>query len=656
MKCLAACAVLIAVVGSRPAVADEAFPPHKVAGDIYYVGSRDISSYLVTSPDGHAIINSGFEETVPLIRASVEKLGFKMRDVKVLLHSHAHSDHVAGHALLQELTGATVFVMHGDDDVIRSGGKGQYLYTDSRWRPCPVDRVLKDGDKVEIGGTTLVARRTAGHTRGCTTWTCRVTDGDKKLDVVVVGSPNVNPGFQLVNNADYPHIADDYAKGFSILKKLPCDVFLGAHGKYYGMLEKFERFGDGKPNPFIDPDGYKAYIEEREAAFRAKLAAQRGFKKVQLSDRYYCDGIASADINGDGNVDIVAGPYWYAGPTFESAHEFYPADPLPPEPSPSNSMFSFVHDFSGDSKPDILVLGRVHKHAAYWYENPGDEDRLWEKHYAFERVRGESPTMVDLDGNGVPQVICHWDGCWGWIESDPQQPREPWKFTAIGDDEAWPQFYHGEGVGDVNGDGRLDLIINDGWFEQPDPDTEDGWAFRRHKFSTDKGGAQMLVYDVDGDGDNDVISSINAHGWGLAWFEQTRDEDDAASFEEHRIMGDRSEESKYGVAFSQPHALTLADVDGDGLQDIVTGKRMWAHGPKGDVEPNAAPVVYWFQLLRESNGKVRYIPHLIDDHSGVGVQIAATDVNNDKRTDILTVSKLGTFVFLNANRESPSSR
>jgi len=656
MKCLAACAVLIAVVGSRPAVADEAFPPHKVAGDIYYVGSRDISSYLVTSPDGHAIINSGFEETVPLIRASVEKLGFKMRDVKVLLHSHAHSDHVAGHALLQELTGATVFVMHGDDDVIRSGGKGQYLYTDSRWRPCPVDRVLKDGDKVEIGGTTLVARRTAGHTRGCTTWTCRVTDGDKKLDVVVVGSPNVNPGFQLVNNADYPHIADDYAKGFSILKKLPCDVFLGAHGKYYGMLEKFERFGDGKPNPFIDPDGYKAYIEEREAAFRAKLAAQRGFKKVQLSDRYYCDGIASADINGDGNVDIVAGPYWYAGPTFESAHEFYPADPLPPEPSPSNSMFSFVHDFSGDSKPDILVLGRVHKHAAYWYENPGDEDRLWEKHYAFERVRGESPTMVDLDGNGVPQVICHWDGCWGWIESDPQQPREPWKFTAIGDDEAWPQFYHGEGVGDVNGDGRLDLIINDGWFEQPDPDTEDGWAFRRHKFSTDKGGAQMLVYDVDGDGDNDVISSINAHGWGLAWFEQKSDDEGAVSFEEHRIMGDRSEEPNYGVAFSQPHALTPADVDGDGLQDIVTGKRMWAHGPKGDVEPNAAPVVYWFQLLRESNGKVRYIPHLIDDHSGVGVQIAATDVNNDKRTDILTVSKLGTFVFLNANRESPSSR
>lgn len=634
----------LALCGST--CADSPFPPHRIAGDLYYVGSRDISSYLVTSDDGHAIINSGFEETVPLIRASVESLGFKMTDVKVLLHSHAHSDHVAGHGLLQEITGAKVHVMQGDDDVIRSGGKGQYLYTDSRWRPCPVDRVLKDGDKVEIGKTTLVARHTPGHTRGCTTWTCQVTEKDRTLDVVVVGSPNVNPGFQLVNNKDYPGIADDYAVGFAVLKKLPCDIFLGAHGKYYGMLEKFERYGDDKPNPFIDSDGYRAYIEEREQTFRAKLADQRGFKKVQLSDRYYCDGIASGDINGDGNMDIVAGPFWYEGPAFEDAHEFYPAEPLPPEPSPSNSMFSFVHDFSGDGRPDILVLGRVHKHAAYWYENLGDKDRLWEKHFAFERVRGESPTMVDLDGNGVPQVICHWDGRWGWIESNPDQPLEPWTFTAIGVDKDWPQFYHGEGVGDVNGDGLLDLIINDGWYEQPPEGKDKSWPFWPNRFSTDRGGAQMFAYDVDGDGDNDIISALDGHGWGLAWFEQKRDDDGATSFHEHRIMGDRTEESRFGAAFSQPHALTLADVDGDGLQDIVTGKRMWAHGPQGDVEPNAAPVVYWFRLQRSSNGRATYIPHLIDDHSGVGVQVAATDINGDNRTDVLTVSKLGTFVFL----------
>lgn len=257
-----------------PAAADEAFPPHKVVGNVYYVGSRDISSYLITTDKGHIIINSGFEETVPLIRGSVESLSFKMKDIKVLLESHAHSDHVAGHGLLQELTGAKVFVMRGDEEVIRSGGKGQYLYEDARWRPCPVDRVLKDGEEVTLGDATLIARRTAGHTRGCTSWTWQVADGDRKLDVVVVGSPNVNPGYQLVDNKDYPQIAQDYAKGFAILKKLKCDVFLGAHGAYYGMHAKFERRKASKKNPFIDPVGYRDYITERNDAFQKKLAGQ----------------------------------------------------------------------------------------------------------------------------------------------------------------------------------------------------------------------------------------------------------------------------------------------------------------------------------------------------------------------------------------------
>jgi pectinesterase len=192
----------------------------------------------------------------------------------MLLASHAHSDHVAGHARLQEATGAKVFVMKGDDGVIRSGGEGQYLYTDSRWPKCPVARVLKDEDKVELGGTTLIARRTAGHTRGCTTWTLQVTEGERKFDVVIVGSPNVNPGYQLVGNRDYKEIAADYASGFAILKKLKCDVFLGAHGKYYGLLEKYPNLKEGQPNPFIDPDGYRAYIAEREENFRRILAEQ----------------------------------------------------------------------------------------------------------------------------------------------------------------------------------------------------------------------------------------------------------------------------------------------------------------------------------------------------------------------------------------------
>ena len=370
------------------------------------------------------------------------------------------------------------------------------------------------------------------------------------------------------------------------------------------------------------------------------------FEKLTLNDKYYCDGIAASDINGDGHVDIVAGPFWYAGPDFQRAVAFYEPKPLSPAVSPSNSMFSFVHDFSGDGSPDILVLGRVHKHPAVWYENPGAKEQLWLAHYAFERVRGESPTMIDLDGNGLPQVICHWEGRWGSIEPIQDAPRHPWKFKPIGQDEGWPQFYHGEGVGDVDGDGKLDLIINDGWYRQPaDPHSMD-WPFHRQPFSPERGGAQMYAYDVDGDGDPDVVSARHAHQWGLCWYEQKKLVS-GSRFREHIIMGDRSQEQTLGAAFSQPHALALADIDGDGLQDIVTGKRMWAHGPSGDIEPNADPVLYWFQLVRQPQGGVRYIPHAIDDRSGVGVQLQATDVNGDGRNDILTVSKLGTFVFLN---------
>jgi metallo-beta-lactamase class B len=265
----------LVAAASDPAEWYEPFPPHKVLGNVYYVGSKDLASYLITTRDGHMIINSGFERTVPLIQAGVESLGFKMTDVKILLASHAHSDHVAGLARLQKLTGAKVFVMRGDDQVIASGGKSQYLYTTSRWQPCRVDRVLKDGDEVRLGGVTLVARWTGGHTRGCTTWTWRIEEGGKKYDVVVIGSPNVNPGYQLVNNRDYPEIADDFARTFRVLKSLPCDVFLGAHGSYYGMVERHALLRKGKADAFVNPQGYKDYVAQKERAYRKILAAQQ---------------------------------------------------------------------------------------------------------------------------------------------------------------------------------------------------------------------------------------------------------------------------------------------------------------------------------------------------------------------------------------------
>lgn len=275
MTSLALPALLVASAVCGQTFADESFPPHKIAGNTYYVGSKALATYLITTPDGHFLINSGFEETVPLIKASVEKLGFRMRDVKFLLASHAHSDHVAGHAVLQELTGAKVLVMAGDEAVISDGGKGQYLYTDDRWKPCPVDKVLADGEKVTLGGTTLIARRTPGHTRGCTTWTWKTTEGEKTYDVVVIGSPNVNPGYRLVDNKEYPEIADDFAKTFETLKSLPCDIFLGAHGEYYGMLAKYPKLKDGETNPFVDAAGYRDYVELKEKAFRKTLADQK---------------------------------------------------------------------------------------------------------------------------------------------------------------------------------------------------------------------------------------------------------------------------------------------------------------------------------------------------------------------------------------------
>jgi hypothetical protein len=372
------------------------------------------------------------------------------------------------------------------------------------------------------------------------------------------------------------------------------------------------------------------------------------FQRQVLTDHYYCDGATSGDINGDGRIDIVAGPFWYEGPEFQRSHAFYEPVSLPREPSPSNSMYSFVHDFSGDGLPDILVLGRVHLHEARWYENPGAAEGYWKSHFAFERVRGESPTMVDIDGDQRIEVICHWDGRWGWIEPDESDPYRPWNFLPVSEPGDWPEFYHGEGVGDVNGDGRLDLIINDGWYQQPAVDRGSRlWTFHNVRFSQDRGGAQMFVDDVDGDGDGDLISALHAHAWGLAWFEQQVG-DGGPRFIERLIMGDRSQEAQLGVAFTQPHALAMADLDGDGLRDIITGKRMWAHGPSGDVEPGADPVVYWFRLTRPGpDNAARYLPYRIDDRSGVGTQIVAADVDGDGRADVVTASKLGTFLFRN---------
>jgi len=243
------------------------FPAFKIAGNLYYVGTADLAVYLINTPQGNILINSDFPEDVPLIRKSIEQLGFKYSDTKILLISHAHGDHDAATGLIRKETGARLMIMDADVPEEESTARG---------RPgAHVDRVLHDGDVVELGGSKLTARLTPGHTKGCTTWTMQVEQGGRKLNAVIIGSPNVNAGYILVGNKNYPQIAEDYVKTFKVLKSLPCDLFLGAHGAYFGLKAKYEKMKNGGPNPFIDPAGYKAYVAERESTFLKEWERQK---------------------------------------------------------------------------------------------------------------------------------------------------------------------------------------------------------------------------------------------------------------------------------------------------------------------------------------------------------------------------------------------
>jgi metallo-beta-lactamase class B len=255
----------------------EPFPAFHIAGNLYYVGSKGLANYLVTTTQGNILINSDLESNVPMIRASIENLGFKFEDTKILLISHAHWDHDAGSAKIKEMTGAKYMVMDADVPVVESGGKTDFQYGNCPgflFPPAKVDRVLHDGDEVRLGDTVLVAHLTPGHTKGCTTWTMKVTESGKIYDVVIIGSPNVNPGYKLVHNKNYPQIAEDYERMWGVLKSLPCDIFLGAHGGYFGLEEKYPLMRAGGVNPFIDPTGYKKFVAQKEQDFRTELARQ----------------------------------------------------------------------------------------------------------------------------------------------------------------------------------------------------------------------------------------------------------------------------------------------------------------------------------------------------------------------------------------------